>query len=439
MGFYKNKLEKILADRLKEDNKFKILIIDDEERNIYKDLFSEKFINKLNNFTETDGIDYKVTFIKKELIYDNEKKVINFIKNNEDKLSLVIYGLYEVSNKIYEEENFLLKELNSLTFKTMIILAESENFKLEELFYHHKYCEKELGIKTFSIVNDLNIKNRLINQYEDITNFIEKNIKEEYRSSFSMLQKINKDLRYKYFYGEIFNFYNNLFLDEENENLYDFTVKGLVDFIEEARSKFLEFYEIELKKVNIEILDEMENKLIDGITEKIFLAESQTVEKEIAEVENSENLLKEFLSTEIAFQNNDIITDPIGNTAVMDFDLNYISEEIEKTEVMTYSREEIERELLGKKPNSNKRITIINMKENRAFKEVTLSDDYGINKEFLEVKENATTLLEEIEEVDDKFKQVIWDQDEMAISQLDDFDLVEEGVSKKFKKINMNN
>lgn len=439
MGFYKDKLERILEDRLKEDNKLKILIIDDEERNIYKDLFSEKFINILGDFEELGEINHRVTFIKKELIYDNEKKIINFIKNNEEKLSLVIYGLYEVSNKIYEEENFLLKELNSLTFETMIILAESENFKLEELFYHHKYCEKELGIKTFSIVSDLNIKNRLINQYEDITNYIEKNIKEEYRASFSMLQKINKDLRYKYFYGEIFNFYNNLFLEEENENLYNFTIKGLVNFIEEARTKFLEFYGIELKEVNLELLDGMENKLIDGITEKIFLVESKTVEKEITEIESKENLLKEFLSSEIAFQNNENIIDTIENTSVMDFDLNYISEEIEKTEVMTYSREDIERELLGKKSNNNKRITIINMKENRAFKEVTISEDYGINKEFIEVKENATTLLEEIEEVDDKFKQVIWNQNELAISQLDDFDLVEEGVSKKFKKINMNN
>lgn len=186
------------------------------------------------------------------------------------------------------------------------------------------------------------------------------------------------------------------------------------------------------------------SKIVDEVIENILnneLMEVNSIRNNIEEIkenrEENDEVIKGFLLKAIEVKDKvqiESYNDELDKTDVM---------EIDNTEVMHYRLlSELEsdfKNIIKQKDEDkpNKKLSIINMNENKPFKEVTISEDYGINKDFTFEEDNNFTALIEIEEVDDKLKEIIWTNDEIAMEDLSDFELVK-GSSKKYKKINMN-
>ncbi|MFR5264920.1 hypothetical protein [Clostridium sp.] len=419
---------------LKEAN---ILLIDKfEESKFIRKLFSISGYNVIKNIDNDFRVREGINFFSRELLYEKEEKCFKFIQNNESNIDILIFGLNELVNKLYSEENNVLKSLNKFKFKSILILNSSENFSMEELSYHYQYCNNELNIKNFFITDNINIKNRIINQYIDISNFIYENINEEFKKSFSLSQIVNWPLRSNYLEEEIIEIYKEILLDKREE-LKEVSIRNLYGTSKSIKEEFFKFYNIDKKNVEI-------SKIVDEVIENILnneLMEVNSIRNNIEEIkenrEENDEVIKGFLLKAIEVKDKvqiESYNDELDKTDVM---------EIDNTEVMHYRLlSELEsdfKNIIKQKDEDkpNKKLSIINMNENKPFKEVTISEDYGINKDFTFEEDNNFTALIEIEEVDDKLKEIIWTNDEIAMEDLSDFELVK-GSSKKYKKINMN-
>lgn len=432
---------KLIQERYCNFKEANILLIDKfEENKFIRKLFSINSYNVIKSIDNDFRVREGINFFSRELLYEQEEKFFEFIQNNESNIDILIFGLNDLANKLYSEENNVLKSLNKFKFKSILILNSSENFSMEELSYHHQYCNNELNIRNFFITDNINIKNRIINQYVDISNFIYENINEEFKKSFSLSQVVNEALRSDYLEEEIIEIYKEILLDKREE-LKEVSIRNLYEISKSIKEEFLKFYNID--KNNVEI-----SKIVDGVIENILnneLMAVNSIRNNIEEIkenrEENDEVIKGFLSKDIEVKNKvqiESYNDELDKTAVM---------EIDNTEVMHYSLlSELEgdfKNIVKQKENEkgedkpNKKLSIINMNENKPFKEVTISEGYGINKDFIFEEDNNFTPLIEIEEVDDKLKEVIWTNDEIAMEDLSEFELVK-GSSKKYKKINMN-
>lgn len=438
---YNKEIINLIQERYCNFKEANILLIDKfEESKFIRKLFSINGYNVIKNIDNDFRVREGINFFSREMLYEQEEKFFEFIKNNESNINILIFGLNELANKLYSEENNVLKSLNKFKFKSILILNSSENFSMEELSYHQQYCINELNIKNFFITDNINIKNRIINQYVDISNFIYENINEEFKKSFSLSQVVNEPLRSEYLEEEIIEIYKQILLDKREE-LKEVSIRNLYEISKSIKEEFLKFYNID--KNNVEI-----SKIVDGVIENILnneLMAVNSIRNNIEEIkenrEENDEVIKGFLSKDIEVKDKvqiESYNDELDKTAVM---------EIDNTEVMHYSLlSELEddfKNIIKQKENEkgedkpNKKLSIINMSENKPFKEVTISEDYGINKDFTFEEDNNFTPLIEMEEVDDKLKEVIWTNDEIAMEDLSEFELVK-GSSKKYKKINMN-
>lgn len=442
---FKEYIRELIKDRKDEFKEGKIVIVDEAKNNyIYENLFKMSKDVLLEDINSEYKVNSGVNFISKDLFYEREDEFLDFVKNNKKEIDFLIYSLDELVNNLYKEENNILKILSKLPFKTILILNQSEKFTLEELLYHHQYSQKELKIKNFFITKDRTINNKIVNQYEDICNYIYENIPMEYKNSFAMGQLINEKIKEKYISEELVNIYNEVLLIKNQEILNKRTVAQLYDIVNLVKEEFMNFYNIE--KENIEIIS-VENGVVENIIRKTFcldVNETLKSNEKLKILDNDEDneIIKGFLAKENfddVSNNKEIELLECEKTAIMNLD----EEEILKYNLMDDLESEFvsnnkSMEHLSKHENSEvKKLSIINMSEDRTFKEVTISDEYGINEEFEFEESEDFTPIQQIEEIDDKLKEVIWGSDEIAIDQLDDFQLIE-GSSKKYKKINMN-
>lgn len=442
---FKKHIREVIKHRRDEFKEGKIVIIDEVKNNyIYENLFKISKYESLDDINSKYKINSGVNFISKDLFYEREDDFLEFIKENKKEIDFFIYGLDELANNLYKEENNILKVLSKLPFKTILILNRSEEFTLEELLYHHQYTQKELNIKNFFITKDRKINNRIVNQYEDICNYIYGNISMEYKNSFAMGQLVNEKIKEKHISEELVNIYNEILLIKDQEILNKLTVVELCDITNLVKEEFMDFYNLE--NGNLEIIN-IENGVIENIIGKAFHIDVNEALKskeklKILDSDEDNEIIKGFLDNEnfnYESNNKEIELSECEKTAIMDLN----EDEILKYNLMNDLEFEFlsnnkQREQLRKKENSEiKKVSIINMSEDRTFKEVTISDQYGINEEFEFEESEDFTPIQQIEEIDDKLKEVIWGNDEIAMDELDDFQLTE-GSSKKYKKINMN-
>lgn len=438
----------LIQERYYSFEEANILLIDKVENNkIIEKLFPISGYNIIKNIDDEFRIEEGINFFNRELFYEKEEKFLEFIKNNENNIDILIFGLSELATELYNEENNILKKLNEFNFKSFLVLNGSENFSMEELSYHYQYCHNELNIKNFFVTDNINIKNRIINQYEDISNFIYKNINKEFRRSFLLGQTINDTLKNSYLEEEIINIYKEVLLDKKEE-LKGIPIRDLYEISESIKEEFLKFYNV--KENHVEI-----SQIAEGVTENILnnkLTAMNLIKNPIKEMEENikitddkDEVIGGFLSKDIDEEYKVEIEDSIDeldktaimeldNTAIMDYSL---LDDLENDFKNIVSQKESEKEQKKDENESNKRLSIINMSENKTFKEVTISENYGLNEDFtFEEEENFIPLIE-MEEIDDKLKEVIWGNDEIAMEDLSEFELVD-GSSKKYKKINMN-
>lgn len=442
---FKKHIREVIKHRRDEFKEGKIVIIDEVKNNyIYENLFKISKYESLDDINSKYKINSGVNFISKDLLYEREDDFLEFIKENKKEIDFLIYGLDELANNLYKEENNILKVLSKLHFKTILILNRSEEFTLEELLYHHQYAQKELNIKNFFITKDRKINNRIVNQYEDICNYIYGNISMEYKNSFAMGQLVNEKIKEKHISEELVNIYNEILLIKDQEVLNKLTVVELCDITNLVKEEFMDFYNLE--NGNLEIID-IENGVIENIIGKAFHIDVNEALKskeklKILDSDEDNEIIKGFLDNENfnhESNNKEIELSECEKTAIMDLNedeiLKYNLTNDLESEFLSNNKQ---REELRKKENSEiKKLSIINMSEDRTFKEVTISDQYGINEEFEFEESEDFTPIQQIEEIDDKLKEVIWGNDEIAMDELDDFQLTE-GSSKKYKKINMN-
>lgn len=446
----KNFVEVYINDKKEESFEPKIIIIEDGDNFLYENLFSKGNLAVIDAFEDENNLDNSINLIKKDFLYDNEENFIQLIRDNEEKIDFVIYSLDKLANEIYEEENRLLKELKKLKFNKMIVLKEAENFTIEELLYHNKYCKNQLKIQSFFLSKNIIINNRLINQYEDITNYIEGLLPKECKKKFALEQVVNKSLKEKYIYNELNLIYEELFINQQSEILYGLTINEIYSVVKAVKNEFFMINNISETDLDLEKIEAIEKSVIENVIKKAFSINNEDNEKIIKEIEKNveienDEIIKGFLAKDLEEKKIlEEVFDLSDQTAIMDYG---------RTAIMDYTLSDLEGKLLddfkedfttenvieesNEKTAPHKRLSIINMNENRTFKEVTLSENYGIDENYDFQEEEFTTPLAEIEEIDDKLKEVIWG-DELAFGDLDEFNLEDSGVSKKFKKVNMN-
>lgn len=440
MGNKCDKIINLIQERYYSFEEPNILLIDKVENNkIIEKLFPINSYNIIKNIDDEFRIEDGINFFNKELFYKKEEKFLEFIKNNENNIDILIFGLSELATELYNEENNILKKLNEFNFKSFLVLNGSENFSMKELSYHYQYCANELKIKSFFVTDNINIKSRIINQYEDISNFIYENINKEFRRNFLLGQTVNYTLKNSYLEEEIINIYKDVLLDKKEE-LKGIPIRDLYEISKSIKEEFLKFYNV--KQNHVEIC-----KIAEGVTENILdnkltamnLIKNhiKKIEENIKIIDDKDEVIGGFLSSDIDEEHKIEIEDSVDeldNTAIMDYSL---LDDLENDFKNIVSQEESEKEHKKDKNESNKRLSIINMSENKTFKKITISENYGLNKDFtFEEEENFIPLIE-MEEIDDKLKEVIWANDEIAMEDLSEFELVD-GSSKKYKKINMN-
>lgn len=147
---YNEEIINLIKERYCSFEEANILLIDESEDNkLIEKLFFINSYNIIRNIGDEFRISEGLKFLSRGLFYEKEEKFLEFIKSNEDNIDILIFGLSELANELYNEETNILKKLNEFKFKSILVLNSSENFSMEELLYHHQYCNKELKIKSF--------------------------------------------------------------------------------------------------------------------------------------------------------------------------------------------------------------------------------------------------------------------------------------------------